>query len=173
MGEAKDGKAQKKATLEAVENDVKHDATGVKRAKTVALSDYRRFLSGLVAAEEGDDKGGDDGGDDDGGLAGLKPESSEEFDQRLLRRDEEEQYAKHVREARDPEDNVDPDHQEGMGAKIKTHPLLAQQPRGTEAPWENKVAENNQDAQNQYQLDYEKKLQAQLASSSMPTPRAQ
>jgi hypothetical protein len=155
-----------KKKVDAVVDD--NASADKKPAKTLALSEYRRFLSSLVTMDKEDDDG-----DDGDGVAELKPEASEEFDQRVLRRQEEEQYSKHVREARDPEDNVDPDHQQGMGAKIKTHPLLAQQPRGTEAPWENKVAENNQDAQNQYQLDYEKKLQAQLASSSMPTPRAQ
>ncbi len=128
----------------------------------LALSDYRRFLSAIQTNDDDDDGGSE--------IGELKPETSEEYEQRLLRRQEEEQYGKHVRDARDPDDVPDQDHEQGLGQGIKTHPLLAHLPLGTDAPMERINAVENDAARMQLKRDYENKLRAR--NTSMPTPRA-
>ena len=128
----------------------------------LALSYYRRFLSSVKQSPNDDDDGD--------GVAELKPPAEEEYEQRIIRRQEEEQYARHVKEARDPSDNLDQDHQEGMGHGLQTHPLLANLPLGTDAPMERINAVENDAARMQLKRDLENKLRAKYSSS--PTPRA-
>ena len=138
------------------------DDTLGRTKSALALSDYRRFLSGIQSNDDEDDGGSE--------IGELKPEASEEYEHRLLRRQEEEQYGKHVREARDPSDVPDQDHEQGFGQGMKTHPLLAHLPLGTDAPMERINAVENDAARMQLKRDYENKLRAK--NTSMPTPRA-
>jgi hypothetical protein len=132
----------------------------------LTMSYYRRFLSSVNSAYQ---KNKGDEGDGDG-VAELKPPSEEEYEQRIIRRQEEAQYARHVKEARDPSDNLDHDHQEGMGHGLQSHPLLANLPLGTDAPMERINAVENDAARMQLKRDLENKLRAKYSSS--PTPRA-
>ena len=137
----------------------------LKDDSVLTISYYRRFLS---SANLGPYGASDD--DDGDGVAELKPPAEAEYEQRLIRRQEEAQYARHVKEARDPADSLDQDHQEGMGHGLQSHPLLANLPLGTDAPMERINAVENDAARMQLKRDLENKLRAKYSSS--PTPRA-
>jgi hypothetical protein len=124
-----------------------------------SYSTFRRFLSSINQAQDDDD------GD---GTAELKPPEGEEYEQRLLRREEEEQFAKHVRAAIDPADK--PDQDLGHGSGMRSHPLLAKLPEGTVPPRERQHAAENEAAQIKLQRDLKCDLAAR--NTSMPTPRA-
>jgi hypothetical protein len=147
-------------------DEKKHDvdvefSSPQKKGKPVrAYSVFRRFLSSL---EQEDDDDGD-------GTAELKPPEGEEYEQRLLRRQEEEQFAKHVREAIDPADKPEEDLGHGRGNGMKSHPLLENLPEGTVPPREREHAAENEAAQIKLQRDLKYNLAAQ--NTSMPTPKA-
>ena len=126
-----------------------------------ALSAYRRFLADIEG--QADDEGGD-------GVADLKPDSNEEYEQRLQRREAESEYGSHVREARDPSEVPDEDIQQGMGQGMMEHPLLGDLPLGTEAPMERINAMENSVAKLELQRKLENKLREEFTNS--PTPSA-
>ena len=127
-----------------------------------AFSAYRRFLSDLDANGEA--------GDDGDGVVELKPPSEEEYEQRLMRREAESQYGSHVREARDPSDIPDQDMNAEMGQGIKSHPLLADLPLGTEAPMERIDAMENNAAKMELKRKLENKLRNEYADKNTPRP---
>jgi len=124
-----------------------------------AFSAYRRFLADIAEDE-------DDGGD---GVAELKPEASEEYEQRLQRREAESQYGSHVREARDPSEQPDEDMGHGMGQGLMQHPLLANMPLGTDAPMERIDAMENNAAKQELKMKLENKLRQEFTNAPKPS----